>query len=74
MYKRQPLFRIGNTLRHVLIVRPVQFLRETLFLGRSLILLCELDMLVICGGGQLLDWGGPWAFPYTCLLYTSRCV
>lgn len=74
--KTGPLFRIGNALRHVLIVRPVQFLRETLFLGRSLILLCELDMLVICGGGQLLDWGGPWAFPYTLFkwLLLAKCL
>ncbi len=60
-----PLFRIGNALRHALITRPAQFVRETVFLGRSAMLLCELDMLVVCGGGQLLDWGGPWAFPYT---------
>jgi polysaccharide pyruvyl transferase WcaK-like protein len=63
--KTGPLFRIANTLRHAVIVRPAQFIRETMFLGRSLLLLCELDMLIICGGGQLLDWGGPWAFPYT---------
>lgn len=60
-----PLFRIANALRHALFVRPVQVFREAMFLLRSLPLLYELDMLVICGGGQLLDWGGPWAFPYT---------
>ena len=74
--KTGPLFRIGNALRHALFVRPIQFIREVLFLGRSLILLCELDMLVVCGGGQLLDWGGPWAFPYTLFkwLFLAKCL
>lgn len=63
--KTGPLFRIGNALRRVLILRPAQFIRETAFLVRALLFLCGIDMLVICGGGQLLDWGGPWAFPYT---------
>ncbi|CAM5768794.1 polysaccharide pyruvyl transferase family protein [Bosea minatitlanensis] len=63
--KTGPLFRVGNAVRRGLILRPAQFIRETAFLLRALLLLCGLDMLVICGGGQLLDWGGPWAFPYT---------
>jgi len=63
--KTGPLFRVANALRRAFIVRPAQFVREMMFLSRSLLLVCELDMLIICGGGQLLDWGGPWAFPYT---------
>ncbi|HEV2573707.1 MAG TPA: polysaccharide pyruvyl transferase family protein [Beijerinckiaceae bacterium] len=63
--KTGPLFRIAKVLRQALIVRPVQVVREVGFLARALLLVCELDMLIICGGGQLLDWGGPWAFPYT---------
>lgn len=63
--KTGPLFRCVKAIRNTLIVRPAKFIKETLFLGQSLLLACELDMIVICGGGQLLDWGGPWAFPYT---------
>ena len=63
--KTGPLFRAAKTIRNAVIVRPLQFIRETMFWGRSLVLLCELDMIIVCGGGQLLDWGGPWAFPYT---------
>lgn len=60
-----PLYRATKTIKNVLIVRPIQFLREIVFLGQSLILACDFDLIVICGGGQLLDWGGPLAFPYT---------
>jgi polysaccharide pyruvyl transferase WcaK-like protein len=60
-----PLYRATKAIKNVLIVRPIQFVREIIFLGQSLFLACELDLIVICGGGQLLDWGGPWAFPYT---------
>jgi len=63
--KAGPLFRIANAIRRAMIVRPAQFMRELLFLSRSLFFVCQLDMIIICGGGQLLDWGGPWAFPYT---------
>jgi polysaccharide pyruvyl transferase WcaK-like protein len=38
---------------------------EIKFLAQSCFLTSKLDVLVICGGGQLLDWGGPWKFPYT---------
>jgi len=63
--KTGPLFGAAKEIRKFGLVSVVQFMREVLFLGRSLILTCKLDLLVICGGGQLLDWGGPWAFPYT---------
>ena len=63
--KSGPLFRVARAIISATIVRPAQLIRETIFLSRSLLLVCELDLIVICGGGQLLDWGGPWAFPYT---------
>lgn len=71
-----PLFRAAKAIRHATIVRPAQFIREVMFLGRSLLLVCELDLLIICGGGQLLDWGGPWAFPYTLFkwILLAKCV
>ena len=63
--KAGPLFGATKVIRNATIVRPAQLIREILFLGRSLRLVCKLDLIVICGGGQLLDWGGPWKFPYT---------
>ena len=63
--KTGPLFQVAKAIRNATIVWPARFIRETMFWGRSLSLLCELDMIIVCGGGQLLDWGGPWAFPYT---------
>lgn len=63
--KAGPLFRYAKAIRNILIVRPTQFIREIIFMGHSLLLACELDLIIVCGGGQLLDWGGPWAFPYT---------
>lgn len=47
------------------VVKPGKFFREILFLITSLFVVADLDCLIICGGGQLLDRGGPWAFPYT---------
>ena len=45
---------------------PKRLFEELLFLVKSFRLAKSLDILVVCGGGQLLDdWGGPWAFPYT---------
>lgn len=60
---------------------PRSFCRELYFLGVSLRVLRSLDLLIICGGGQLTEWGGPWAFPYTLLKWVLlarlagvRCV
>jgi polysaccharide pyruvyl transferase WcaK-like protein len=74
--KAGPLFRAVKAIRHAMIVRPARFIRETMFLGRSLLLVREFDLIVICGGGQLLDWGGPWAFPYTMFkwILLARCA
>lgn len=74
--KAGPLFLVAKTLKDVLITRPAQFIREILFLGRSLLFVSELDMIIICGGGQLLDWGGPWAFPYTLFkwILLAKCL
>jgi polysaccharide pyruvyl transferase WcaK-like protein len=60
----QPLFLILRAI-NTAIRFPKVFLREILFLVESFRIVRSLDMLIICGGGQLLDWGGPWSFPYT---------
>jgi polysaccharide pyruvyl transferase WcaK-like protein len=74
--KTGPLFRAAKAVRNATIVRPAQFIREIMFLGRSLFLVCNLDLIVVCGGGQLLDWGGPWAFPYTLFKWSviAKCA
>lgn len=44
---------------------PADTLRELQFLASSRHLVKSLDRLIISGGGQLTDKGGPWSFPYT---------
>src|SRR5579885_939682 len=46
-------------------------LDELRFLAKSFLILRSFDLLIISGGGQLLDsWGGPWKFPYTVFKWT----
>jgi len=59
------VFNLAKLAHRNLLRRPAALAGEIVFLSRSLRVARELDILVICGGGQLLDWGGPWAFPYT---------
>jgi polysaccharide pyruvyl transferase WcaK-like protein len=70
------LFNIVKSLHATFVRKPASFVREVAFLGRSLVLAYHLDILIICGGGQLLDWGGPWAFPYTIFkwVFLARCT
>jgi polysaccharide pyruvyl transferase WcaK-like protein len=79
--KTGPLFQVAKAIKNWMIVPPLRLAREIMFLVRSFSLARELDLLVICGGGQLLDWGGPWAFPYTLLKWNAlakcagaRCI
>jgi polysaccharide pyruvyl transferase WcaK-like protein len=45
---------------------PRALFRELFFLARSSRVIRSFDLLIVSGGGQLLDsWGGPWKFPYT---------
>jgi polysaccharide pyruvyl transferase WcaK-like protein len=45
---------------------PGAVFHELVFLVRSFVIIRTFDILVISGGGQLLDsWGGPWKYPYT---------
>jgi polysaccharide pyruvyl transferase WcaK-like protein len=55
-----------SAIKQTAIGMPKKFFQEVSFLAESFSVVRELDLLVISGGGQLLDsWGGPWAFPYT---------
>jgi polysaccharide pyruvyl transferase WcaK-like protein len=55
-----------RTINAVAIQKPRNVFSEIMFLARSFAIMRTFDILIISGGGQLLDsWGGPWAFPYT---------
>ena len=60
------LFKILKAIYAVVYRKPINFVKELVFLAKSFQIIRSFDLLVIAGGGQLLDsWGGPWAFPYT---------
>ena len=76
--KATPVARLRTTIRkYPLLHRLVRFitapiwlpwkaLQECRFLLDSFCIMNSLDLLVICGGGQLRDpWHGPWNFPGT---------
>jgi polysaccharide pyruvyl transferase WcaK-like protein len=64
--KHRLLFRVLKLLKLTVIRAPKTFFAELSFLFKSYRILRSFDLLVISGGGQLLDcWGGPWEFPYT---------
>jgi polysaccharide pyruvyl transferase WcaK-like protein len=44
---------------------PRSLFREGSFSVSALRMAWKLDLLIICGGGQLTERDGPWAFPYT---------
>ena len=55
-----------RAINSIFVKLPGILLHECLFLAKSLGIVRCLDILIISGGGQLLDsWGGPWKFPYT---------
>jgi polysaccharide pyruvyl transferase WcaK-like protein len=59
------LFAILRTIHTLAFKIPAACYGEVCFLARSLRVLRSFDLLVISGGGQLTEWGGPWEFPYT---------
>jgi polysaccharide pyruvyl transferase WcaK-like protein len=64
--KYRLLFALLRGINTVAIRMPTAFFQELFFLVESFRIIKSLDVLIICGGGQLLDsWGGPWKFPYT---------
>jgi len=69
--KCRPVFLLLHSIKRAAIRVRCALLDEPLFLMRSLLILRSLDLLIISGGGQLLDsWGGPWKFPYTIFKWT----
>lgn len=59
------LFRLLKAANALLIRLPKVFFHELSFLAASFRIIKTFDLLIIGGGGQLTEWGGPWAFPYT---------
>lgn len=70
--KCQVLLRVCRAINNTVSVKvPRALSDELLFLGKSFRIIRSFDLLVISGGGQLLDsWGGPWKFPYTVFKWT----
>ena len=64
------IYPVLRTINLAVIRTPKAFLQELLFLAECLRIVRSLDILIMCGGGQLLDWGGPWSFPHTLLKWT----
>ena len=65
------LFKILKALYTFAYRKPVNVLQELRFLAKSFRIIRSFDLLIIAGGGQLLDsWGGPWKFPYTIFKWT----
>ncbi len=70
--RRVPLlYRLLQTLKTLTVRVPRRILEEISFLRASFRIVRPFDLLIISGGGQLLDsWGGPWRFPYTVFKWT----
>lgn len=55
-----------KTVNKIAVGFPTLLIQELWFLLESFRITKSLDLLIVSGGGQLLDsWGGPWGFPYT---------
>src|SRR5262249_48664368 len=59
------LSRLLRAANAVAIRGPRGLFREMSFLLASYRAMRSLDLLIVSGGGQLTEWGGPWGFPYT---------
>jgi len=72
--------RLTNALRAALRL-PAALWNEGAFLARSYGILKSFDLLIVSGGGQLTERGGPWSFPYAIFVWTRmarraglRCI
>jgi polysaccharide pyruvyl transferase WcaK-like protein len=60
------LYSLITIINRIVIKTPRLIFKELSFLAKSFRVLRSFDILIVSGGGQLLDhWGGPWQFPYT---------
>ena len=59
-------FSLAAAINAIALRIPKAILSELPFLAKSFRIIRTFDILIISGGGQLLDsWGGPWKYPYT---------
>src|SRR6266446_5962125 len=74
--KHRLLFCLLRATNALAIRMPRALFREASFLAASRRTIRSLDLLVIGGGGQLTEWGGPWGFPYTIFKWVllARCL
>jgi polysaccharide pyruvyl transferase WcaK-like protein len=63
--KSKFLFRLLRGANALTIRLPRGFFRELSFLAASLRIVRSFNLLIVSGGGQLTEWGGPWGFPFT---------
>jgi len=64
--KYRLLFMLFKAINMVAIRLPREIFQELSFLVKSFRIIRSFDLLIVSGGGQLLDSnGGPWKFPYT---------
>jgi polysaccharide pyruvyl transferase WcaK-like protein len=64
--ERHNLYAFLKALDAITLKGPRALISELVFLAKSFNIIRTFDILIISGGGQLLDsWGGPWKFPYT---------
>jgi polysaccharide pyruvyl transferase WcaK-like protein len=67
-----PFQRLLRKAGGLIIRKPRAVVAELAFLARSYSAIRPLDILIISGGGQLLDsWDGIWGYPYTILKWVS---
>lgn len=64
------LFNVIYSLKRAIFDPVMSALSEIAFLFKASRSVRTLDVLIVGGGGQLLDsWGGPWKFPFTILKF-----
>jgi polysaccharide pyruvyl transferase WcaK-like protein len=83
------LLKLVKAINALVVGVPSNIFKEIVFLTRAIHLIKSLDVLIICGGGQLVEssggpWefvGGPWQFPFTVFkwilgakLFRVKCV
>jgi polysaccharide pyruvyl transferase WcaK-like protein len=65
--KHRVLLSLPTLVYKLLIQLPIEMCSEALFLLASRRIISSFGTLIISGGGQLTEWGGPWSFPFTVL-------
>jgi polysaccharide pyruvyl transferase WcaK-like protein len=70
MHTGESRSRMRSAFRSVILM-PAGLWNEFGFLARSYSILKSFDLLIVSGGGQLTERGGPWSFPYAVFIWTQ---